>query len=1098
MKKLFNIALLSVCFVAEVCYGQSSDKLFVVPPSPTAGTLSTFGQLPFNYSTGTANISIPLAEVKEGSITMPVTLNYNYTGFKPDEPTGIAGLGWSLNMGGVITRTVRGIKDEADNGYFHYGNFVDEQIGNYLDETVTSSSAVFVYVNSGERDGEPDIFNFNFMGNSGSFFRGNDGKFHVVSQKKLKFDYVVSTLAPDTLGHPMLNSSIVSWTVTDEMGFIYKFNDVEYAWSLFETDAYWHDRKSISGWYLSEVISPNGDKIELEYTSPNPSFPRIQASYTESISLPTPSEMYETSATDHHGVNRNYSEEIFLTRIKGTNWDLEFNYDDYSQSILGGSFTSFLKKISTIKYFDKITTPGTPVLIKEISFLIDGYGPLLHEVKEVSDSLKNNVHKFTYFSDIPYGNLMGTKQIDFWGYFNGYPNNSMIPDYNAFREPNYELVFNGMLKKVTYPTGGASEFQYEPNTFSYNYLQPYKAIRTIRAFKEFQYYEGEVIFGEEDSIVISYPSRYQILISTDGEPLEDLVHCPENMQTGTLEPGVYHALSWPIMSVTCLNTAPPGVTITLRLEVELKDTTGVIDGKNMNYYGGLRVRSVKTMDTNGETIHYNDYLYDDFADTTRTSGVVSEIGNYSLTGSAGLTLRTDNTEIFTWTGGILGIDVHSFYNEPYNSMQLSPLMYFNVRERTRAIDNQISQESKYYYTSYLDGYPDSRGEPVDGGITEIGPKEKYDFARSNIQKIEKIRSGDNFIVQSDSTGYVSGGEMLSSDYYAIKGLFRLFFTTITVHPPEPYLPTVFSFYYNKIYHTFSCRHYLKSKKTTVFGTSANDFVETQTTYHYDDAEHLQLTRTRTTQSNGYISETRMKYPLDYDSVSVPAPYIRKMINKHMVSYPLETLTILEKDSSHRYVVNADISTYREFQGNANKDTLVLPYKKFSFLNNAYLLPLSSYSSYDGTSDEVSSANFREVMRYNAYDTRGNILNLLYNKKDNVSYLWSYKSQYPVAEIKNASASEVAIALSTLSTSVATLGAMTDSDALKLKLDGLRAALPASLITSYLYKPLVGVKTVTSPNLLNTYYEYDVFNRLRRIKDNDLKTVKRMDYHYATE
>lgn len=31
---------------------------------------------------------------------------------------GGAGLGWSLNAGGLITRTVRGLPDESANGYF--------------------------------------------------------------------------------------------------------------------------------------------------------------------------------------------------------------------------------------------------------------------------------------------------------------------------------------------------------------------------------------------------------------------------------------------------------------------------------------------------------------------------------------------------------------------------------------------------------------------------------------------------------------------------------------------------------------------------------------------------------------------------------------------------------------------------------------------------------------------------------------------------------------------------------------------------------------------------------------------------------------------
>jgi len=68
--------------------------------------------------------------------------------------------------------------------------------------------------------------------------------------------------------------------------------------------------------------------------------------------------------------------------------------------------------------------------------------------------------------------------------------------------------------------------------------------------------------------------------------------------------------------------------------------------------------------------------------------------------------------------------------------------------------------------------------------------------------------------------------------------------------------------------------------------------------------------------------------------------------------------------------------------------------------------------------------------------------------------------------------------------------------LKTALNGMRTTFSNALITSYTYKPMVGISSITDENLKTTTYEYDTYNRLSTVKDYLGNILKEYQYNLA--
>src|SRR4051812_37077514 len=105
-----NSLVLIVLVLANLCIGQSLPK--VIGPSPETASLFRFLDQPVDHSTGVPSISVPIYEIKSGSLSWPISLSYHAGGRKSMDETGPVGLGWSLNASGAISRTIYGKPDD--------------------------------------------------------------------------------------------------------------------------------------------------------------------------------------------------------------------------------------------------------------------------------------------------------------------------------------------------------------------------------------------------------------------------------------------------------------------------------------------------------------------------------------------------------------------------------------------------------------------------------------------------------------------------------------------------------------------------------------------------------------------------------------------------------------------------------------------------------------------------------------------------------------------------------------------------------------------------------------------------------------------------
>lgn len=474
MKKIAILVLFLISTkVISQGFPDNPTQIKEIPPSPTMWEFEKYGNYPVSMHTGVPNISIPITTVQSGVLQVPISLNYHASGIKIDQKASWVGLGWSLKAGGAITRTIRGTPDEGQKGYINYpyrsqGTFDPAFSNNYYETEEMLQGFV---------DTEPDIFNYNFLGYSGKFIFNHDGTIALIPHNDLKVTRELS---------------LFTFTIITPEGIT-----AEFAYP--ETSSEYRPAGNIGDltvnarnvWHLKKLTAPNGIDIitfDYELVLGNPIFD-YRVSESVSINYPDPCNSFNYTIQNKTTFPTvTYSQ---VKRIKKINYQNGYILFQSSTGNRDDDPDDEVLRLDAIKMYSSLN--GTDKLIKSYEMEYDYFGTLnpsipkpehsvrlkLQKIFGVgSNSIRNKPHEF-FYKDSGVERLPHrfSKSQDYWGYYNGKQNSTLVPRYHH-QMINGEMIYlgdadrnvdsfyarAGIIEKIIYPTKGYSIFEFESNT----------------------------------------------------------------------------------------------------------------------------------------------------------------------------------------------------------------------------------------------------------------------------------------------------------------------------------------------------------------------------------------------------------------------------------------------------------------------------------------------------------------------------------------------------------------------------------------------------------------------------------------------------------
>lgn len=1148
----FVLILLSIQTQGQNQYEIPIPK--VIPPSPDAAALGKYGSTPVGLHTGIPSISIPLYTVKSGGLELPISISYHASGIKVNEIASWVGLGWSLNAGGVVTRSVVGKSDDVG-----FWNLSAKNATQLIESDYHYMKAI-----ADGGDGESDYYFFNFNDRSGKFIYKQN-----------------NSVTPFQIPQTPLNIKFVTgrFEVLDEMGTKYIFGQIE---TTLIGDG--SGETFSSAYYLTQIISSNGiDNIQLNYV--------LDGGYFEGSIIDTETIGPRASQTSfggptgiiiEHATNSTTSSRFLLpvrlSEIIFATGKLKFiKVSDRSDLPSGNS------RLSEIQVFNRNVDGTYPIHpIKSIAFTTGYFGSNINDYRlkliAVSDKDAQSgivrKHSFSYDESIVLP-ARNSRAQDWWGYYNGQTfNTSLIHSETisvsgtAFnvgagsRSPSATHMASGTLNKIIYPTGGYTEFVYEPHYYTGGVVEtPQNAAAASGAIgNTTDLLQQTVSFSVSTSgwaKVTTYCSDV-----TNAEPFFSTVTLTRQSDSQTVLNHVYSPyLFSPYTSYLSKEYSiylNAGNTYVLTVMSKGNSTATQFSGAafsqaNVSWTeesigqsvmaSGLRIKTTKDYASAIAEPVTKEYRYG-----VNGSGTgILLIPTYGLASS-----KRDIDWIFntTWTNGAQSGCTYRVYTGTRKIVSGTPPLELTSLNGAPVVYPEV--------TVYENNPSGPNGKQVFQFDVEVDEFTYADKAYNNgrLQLNNSWQGGDEIWNATYTSSAAKVSEKFTNQSIVsnlqttgTKIGYKIQMEGCTV-TPGLFVSTLFSHLYYFDYPTYSgIKKQTFTKETRSSQADPLKKIEKVEESYYENLQdnHQQLTKKISIDSEGDQIITKYWYPADYlPATNMGTSTIQPLLNANIIGKPIKT-----EKSRGASIIEGDVQTY-----------------------NQYGDPIEIYRLESGTNpthqnNQIIPAGYvkKADIAYDAISKRVNKIQLTNNL--NTSYIWNYNNEYPVAKVDNASPTDVAAtsfefdgkgnwgygetsasdvpaktgkyyyslvtgditkllttgtykleywAKSAVILSGGTITAIrtsapdangwilyeskvTATTSVDLILSGsayideLRLYPITAQMTTYTYDVINGITSVNDPNNSVTYYDYDPFGRLKWVRDNKGNIVKSIDYHY---
>jgi len=1018
------IFLVSFTLFVQGLVGQTDDPVQIY--SPNAYALARYGDIPVDYSTGVPDISIPLMSISDKDISVDISLSYHATGIRVDQEATWVGLGWVLNAGGIITSQARGKQDK----YSTFTNKFNSRPDIHDTDSIYPPST---YINTLKQelddvlypsgsDGEPDIFYYNFCGKTGKFVLDNNAKACFFKYEDFKVEVTkVSNI----------NSGSINFTIIDNSGIRYEFTPFD---SYFTND---NGEERNDCWYLTKITSPSGGEINFEYNN-NYSEYAIARMYSTCFVEVYPFDL-KTHSIDYmqyHGsmlsnTMRDYS---LLSKITTQSGHVDFklsatgrkdkspnsNKRALEEIELYNNGNEVQKKIKLeYGYFEASSNRQYKTIINTTSPEYDylNYRLRLESMKELSAAgEKETTFSFEYYDTedvytLPY--RLSPSQ-DHWGYCNNSDNTVIFPNNPAYRvinpepgwdwychrggpifldypkpfesaslagyevtnganrEPDTEAVKAATLKKITYPTGGYTQFEFEPNR-----SQNDKQIAGIRINKITSSDGNGCNVVKEYTYTPFWGPYCEYYVNDWISPYHTLYYDPYSDDFATQS-----AIYYQMMAVGIppnMAWRPKARVIKIEGLSQLK-----LGGEMQPYY-----TKVAEKITGEGLTEYTYSCMDDFFD--------NEVIDITIN-------NTSITDAFTFACMYTILSFMENYSIP-----------------------------PYYFKTTLSFNACPYPEPISNDW------------QSRLLTNKKVYREDRALIAEDSI------------YYRVE-------TQQAIHGYKVLKLGEYEYMYARYYTTVGLVKTNREVNIQYIPGQGKAYKVTE--YDYTSSSHKQVTESRTWNSTGKLITDKYYYPPEYGNT------LATLRDKNIL-LPVDSRTY----KGSRLISGVQMKYNERGQ----------PEIKYGFDADVDDIPFDAGNPYTFT----PKASF-------SYNSNFNLRTFTPESYITTVYLWGYKDQYPIAKIENATFDQVKSALGSQGQAIIDriAGANIPSSSDLALIDNLRfsANLKDALITTYTYKPLIGMQTMTDPRGVITNYDYDPFGRLQKVTQAG-KVIESYDYHY---